>query len=104
MYLLVLRLWRDVFGPSEAAAVSLSLIMGVVGVGLVWMVARLRFGATAAAVAGLLVALSRFHVHYSQEIRGYACCSRRSPPPICSTCAGRRVGDAGISSAGASPA
>jgi uncharacterized membrane protein len=71
LYVLVLHLWRTLFGPGELAAKSLSVVAGVAGVAAVWLAARARFGALAALVAGLLVALSRFHLHYSQEIRGY---------------------------------
>ncbi len=72
LYLLVLHLWRAAFGPSVVAASMLSVALGVLGTALAWQVMRLRFGRTAGIVAGLLVALSRFHLHYSQEIRGYA--------------------------------
>ena len=72
LYLLLLHAWRAVLGPDVPAAQSLSVFFGVAGVGLAWAVMRLRFGVVAGLVAGLLVALSRFHVHYSQEIRGYA--------------------------------
>lgn len=72
LYLLALHAWRIVFGPSVLAAQTLSVVCGVAGVGLAWLVTRLRFGRLAALAAGLAVALSRFHVHYSQEIRGYA--------------------------------
>ena len=71
LYLLVLHVWRAVFGAGVLAATMLSVAMGVLGVALTWWVTRLRFGRTAGLVAGLLVALSRFHLHYSQEIRGY---------------------------------
>jgi uncharacterized membrane protein len=54
------------------AAQAFSVTFGIAGVALVWLVTRLRFGSIAALAAGLTVALSRFHVHYSQEIRGYA--------------------------------
>lgn len=72
LYVLVLHVWRTVFGPGPLAAKSLSLVAGLLGVALVWLAARARFGSRAAFCAGLIVALSRFHVHYSQEIRGYA--------------------------------
>ena len=72
LYLLLLHGWRALFGPSVLAAQAFSVAFGVAGVGLVWLVTRQRFGRVAALAAGLAVALSRFHVHYSQEIRGYA--------------------------------
>ena len=72
LYLLVLHVWRSAFGPGPLAAKSLSLVAGLLGVALVWLAARARFGSRAALCAGLIVALSRFHIHYSQEIRGYA--------------------------------
>lgn len=72
LYTLLLHAWRAVFGPSAVAAQALSVVAGVAGVALAWAVTRRRFGSLAALAAGLVVALSRVHVHYSQEIRGYA--------------------------------
>lgn len=71
LYLLLLRVWRTAFGDGVLAARLLSVVCGVAGVALVFAVTRLRFGIVAAGVAGALVAVSRVHVHYSQEIRGY---------------------------------
>lgn len=72
LYVLLLHAWRALVGPGVPAAQAFSVVFGVAGVGLAWAVMRLRFGVVAGLAAGLLVALSRFHIHYSQEIRGYA--------------------------------
>jgi hypothetical protein len=47
----------------------------------------------AALFAGLMVALSRFHVHWSWEIRGYALPKCAGSPPTSSSCAGRPADD-----------
>ena len=58
LYLLLLHGWRALFGPSVLAAQAFSVAFGVAGVGLAWLVTRLRFGRAAALAAGLAVALT----------------------------------------------
>jgi hypothetical protein len=48
-----------------------SILAGVVGIGLFMRWMALRFGTRTAIVAGLITALSPFHVRYSQELRAY---------------------------------
>lgn len=47
-------------------------LFGLLTVPVVWLVARRRFGAVAAAAAAILLAVSPLHVYYSREARPYA--------------------------------
>jgi len=49
-----------------------SAVMGTAGLVFMYLAARQCFGKTEALVAAFLLALSPFHIHYSQEVRHYA--------------------------------
>ena len=69
---LVFKAWTRLFGTSEAAWESLSVVLGVLGIAyMAWMAGRL-FGARAGVASAWLGAFSPLHVYYSQEVRGYA--------------------------------
>lgn len=73
LYYLTLNGWMDVFGTSTAAVRSLSLVLGVLTVALVYAVTKQLFDDRRTAyVAALLTALMPFHVLYSQEARMYS--------------------------------
>jgi uncharacterized membrane protein len=73
LYIVILHSWRAAMpGDLELVGKSLAMAAGVLGVFGVWLAARERFGSTAGAAASLIVALNAFHVHHSQEIRGYS--------------------------------
>jgi len=71
-YLATLHVWRAMFSELELAGKSLSMLAGVLGVFGVWLAARERFGSAAGVAASLIVAANAFHIHHSQEIRGYS--------------------------------
>ncbi|KKQ75693.1 MAG: hypothetical protein US96_C0006G0005 [Candidatus Woesebacteria bacterium GW2011_GWB1_38_5b] len=62
-YYLLLKSWTNIFGFSEMALRSLSVVFGVLTVYLVYKTNK---------VAALLLATSQLHVYYSQEARMYA--------------------------------
>jgi len=70
LYYLVLRVWTAVFGHSEAGLRSLSAVAGALTAALAYLVAR-RASEAAGIAAGILLALTPLHVHYSQEARTY---------------------------------
>ena len=71
-YYTLLWSWMKVFGESLVAVRLLSILAGVVSVGLVYLIAIELFDSKTAKTSALLVALAPFQIHYSQEIRMYA--------------------------------
>lgn len=69
-YYLALRVWM-VAGSSILTLRTLNLILGVLLVGLVFLLARAAFDARAAPWAALLAAISPLLVYHSQELRMY---------------------------------
>ena len=72
LFYVLLHGWMGVFGDSDLAVRSLSGVIGVVTVPLVWLAGRRFGGRTAGWAAMLLVATSPFAVRYGTETRMYA--------------------------------
>ena len=77
LYYLVLHLWIQIFGSGVASVRLLSVLIGTATVLLLYPVGRRLLGekgspATAVLVAVGLLAISPFHIYYSQEVRMYA--------------------------------
>jgi uncharacterized membrane protein len=70
-YYMLLHLWIPVFGDSEFVSRFPSLVFGVLSIVLTYSIGRLLFGKRAGLFAALIIAVSFFHVRYSQEARGY---------------------------------
>ncbi len=70
---LLLQGWIRLFGPTEASARALSVLCGLLTVGLVWWIGRLVFEASTGLWAAWLAALSPLLVYYSREARMYSC-------------------------------
>lgn len=70
-YYYLLHFWLGLFGSSEVGARSLSAILGVGLVGLVYLTGRRLFDERSGLVAALLVAVSSYQVYYAQEARMY---------------------------------
>jgi hypothetical protein len=71
-YYLLLHYWVALSGESEWSLRLPSALFGVLSVGAVWAVGRALLGRAAGLLAALILALSPFHVHYSQEARAFA--------------------------------
>ncbi|NOZ05323.1 MAG: hypothetical protein GXP41_03070, partial [Chloroflexi bacterium] len=71
LYYILLHLWL-VFGESEFALRSLSVVAGVFGVVGIFLLASALFDKTTALLAALLLSVSPLHLWYSQEVRMYA--------------------------------
>jgi 4-amino-4-deoxy-L-arabinose transferase-like glycosyltransferase len=71
-YYTVLWGWNDVFGSTPAATRSLSVVLGLGIVTLGYLFSRRLFNEKVAWIAGLLLAVSPFQIHYAQEVRMYA--------------------------------
>ncbi|MFC6718539.1 glycosyltransferase family 39 protein [Natrialbaceae archaeon GCM10025810] len=72
LYYLLLSAWTTVFGTGELATRSLSALAGIATVIVVYAIGRRLFDREVGAIAAALVAVSPFHVWYSQEVRMYA--------------------------------
>src|SRR5215216_5302225 len=72
LYYSLLHVWMTVFGSSETATHTLSLLFAVLTVPAAWWAARGLFGPTAGLAAALLAATNPFLTHYAQETRMYA--------------------------------
>jgi uncharacterized membrane protein len=70
-YPMTLHFWMMLFGDGELAARSLSVIFGVLGIGVIFLVGRRIGGATLGLIAALLTTVNAFHIAYSQEARSY---------------------------------
>ena len=72
LYYAVAWLWTRLFGDAEFGLRSLSALAGIATIPVAWAIARRLGGYRAAALAGLLVAVSPLLVWFSQEARSYA--------------------------------
>ena len=72
LYYVLLHGWIDVFGDSETALRSLSAVVGVLLVFVVFKLGDQLSSARAGLLAAGLAAVSEFLVHYSQEARVYS--------------------------------
>ncbi len=71
LYYYLLHFWVRLFGSSEFAVRSLSAVIGVLLVGLTFLLGRHFFDSQVGLVAAFLSAISPFQVYYSQEARMY---------------------------------
>jgi hypothetical protein len=70
-YYLLLRSWSLLGGDTDYSAAFLSLFFGVLIVALAHRISTRVFSSRVGLVASLLVALSPYHLWYSQEVRMY---------------------------------
>lgn len=71
LYLLIAWPWAKVFGTGEAGLRSLSALLGVAVVPLIYMCARELISGRAGLVAAAFAAVNPFMIWYSQEAREY---------------------------------
>ncbi|MGN6799834.1 MAG: glycosyltransferase family 39 protein, partial [Gaiellaceae bacterium] len=71
LYYMLLGIWVRLFGDSEAATHTLSLVFGLACVPLAYFAARAVFGRRAGLAAAVLAALDPFLTYYAQETRMY---------------------------------
>lgn len=71
LYYYLLHLWVRLFGSSEIAVRSLSLLCGLLLVFFTYLLGRALFDDRVALIASFLAAISPFQVYYSQETRMY---------------------------------
>lgn len=71
LYYIMLHVWISVFGDSEIALRSLSVLVGLGVVGCLFVVGRRLFSLETGALAAVLAATLPIHIFYSQKIRMY---------------------------------
>jgi len=71
LYYYALHFWRDLWGESEFALRSLSAVLGVLLVWLIYLLGHQLLGEPTALIAAFIAALNPFQVYYSQEARMY---------------------------------
>ena len=71
LYYTLLKLWILFFGESEAALRSLSTVIGILTIPLIYVLGRSLGNQQLGLIAALLLAISPINIQYSQEARGY---------------------------------
>ena len=72
LYFLLLNVWTDWFGVSEAACRSLSALFGVLHVVAIYLVASRLFSSRVGLISMLLLCVSPIEIFYSREARMYS--------------------------------
>jgi mannosyltransferase len=72
VYFILAHFWMWALGTTEAATRSLSALAGIVSIAVLYAVGRELFGRKVGLLSALLMAVSEFQIHYSQEYRYYA--------------------------------
>ncbi len=72
LYYLLLMGWSSIFGDGGAALRALSGILGVVAIGLTWLVGRRHLDRRGTAGAVAVMAASPFAIRYGTEVRMYS--------------------------------
>jgi mannosyltransferase len=72
LYYFALHYWMLVFGDSEQAVRLLSALFGILALPALYLVASQMFDRTTGLLAAGVLALSRFHLEFSQEARMYS--------------------------------
>ncbi len=63
--------WNAVFGMSETSVRALPMLLGVVGIALLYLLGRRLAGPGVGLLAALLLAVNPLHIAYSREARHY---------------------------------
>lgn len=72
LYYIILHYWINLFGNNEFSIRFPSLIFGSFAILMIYMVGSLIFNKKIGLLSSLLLALSVFHIQYSQEARMYS--------------------------------
>jgi len=72
LYQVLLQYWIQVFGSGEHAVRLLSCLCGIGAIYAIYRLGRMTIGEKGGLIAAFLLAISSFHIEYSQEARTYA--------------------------------
>lgn len=67
----LMNVWQGVFGPDVVTGRFFSLAFGVLGVALLYRIGKAMGGARVGLLAALFLALARFQIWWSQDIKNY---------------------------------
>jgi len=70
-YHILLSKWILIFGISEYNARFLSVIFGFFSVIMIYLLGKLIFNRKVGVMAAIILALSSYHIYFSQEVRSY---------------------------------
>lgn len=71
-YIILLHSWIKLFDTSEFSSRFLSVIFGVLSVGMIYLLAKKLFSERVAIITVLLMSFSPILIYYSQEARSYS--------------------------------
>lgn len=72
LYYIILHWWINLFGDSEFSIRFLSVIFGFLAIFMMYKIGNQIFDKDVGMLSSLLLGLSVFHIHYSQEARTYS--------------------------------
>ncbi|HEX3074174.1 MAG TPA: glycosyltransferase family 39 protein, partial [Ignavibacteriales bacterium] len=72
LYYIILNFWEIIFGDSEISSRALSLIFNVLTVYFLYRAASYLYDKKTGLAAAFILAISPFHIYYSQEARMYS--------------------------------
>ncbi|MAT98007.1 MAG: hypothetical protein CL608_12750 [Anaerolineaceae bacterium] len=71
-YFILLHYWVEIFGDSELALRFLSALFGALSLPVMFWLGRRLLGRQAGLLSAFLLAISLFHIEFSQEARAYS--------------------------------
>lgn len=72
LYFLILKSWIRIWGISEFALRTLSVILGIGSIFSIYKVGKILFNAKVGLLSAFLLSISPMHIFYSQEIKHYS--------------------------------
>ncbi|MDP8266596.1 MAG: glycosyltransferase family 39 protein [Candidatus Aceula meridiana] len=72
LYYFILHYWMEWLGDSECSMRLLSVIFGFLSIFMIYQIGSFLFDRDVGLLGALFVALSKFHINYSQETRSYS--------------------------------
>ena len=72
LYYALLHFWMGFFGMGELATRFLSAIFGILSIFVIYKIGTLLFGVENGLYSALILAVSMFHISFSQEVRMYS--------------------------------
>nr|AQS32450.1 hypothetical protein [uncultured archaeon] len=71
-YHIILHYWMQIFGQSEFSVRFPALIFGVLSIFMIYKLGKALFNPEIGLISALILAVSPFQIHYSQEARPYS--------------------------------